>query len=49
MRRANGAIVETISSCLKQGESARDPPILAADYLKMRLDASKSKEAVGEG
>jgi hypothetical protein len=30
MRRNNSAIVETISSCLKPGESARYPPILAA-------------------
>jgi isopenicillin N synthase-like dioxygenase len=40
------AMVETIPSCLKQGESIRYPSILAADYLKMRLDASKPKEAV---
>jgi isopenicillin N synthase-like dioxygenase len=39
------AIVETIPSCLREGEVKRYPPILAADYLKMRLDASKPKEA----
>ena len=39
------AIVETIPSCLKQGERARYPAILAADYLKHRLDASKPAEA----
>jgi isopenicillin N synthase-like dioxygenase len=37
------AMVETIPSCVRQGESVRYPPILAADYLKMRLDASKPK------
>ena len=36
-----GAMVETISSCVRQGERVRYPPILAADYLKRRLDASK--------
>ena len=35
------AIVETIPSCVRQGERVRYPPILAADYLKQRLDASK--------
>ena len=35
------AIVETIPSCARQGERVRYPPILAADYLKQRLDASK--------
>jgi isopenicillin N synthase-like dioxygenase len=39
------AMVETIPSCVRQGESTRYPPILAADYLKMRLDASQAKEA----
>jgi isopenicillin N synthase-like dioxygenase len=39
------AMVETILSCLGQGESARYPPILAADYLKHRLDASKAATA----
>ena len=39
------AIVETIPSCLRQGERLRYPPILAADYLKQRLDASKPAEA----
>ncbi len=37
------AMVETIPSCVRQGESVRYPPILAADYMKMRLDASKPK------
>jgi len=35
------AIVETIPSCVRKGEGVRYPPILAADYLKHRLDASK--------
>ena len=35
------AIVETIPSCVREGELARYRPILAADYLTMRLDASK--------
>jgi isopenicillin N synthase-like dioxygenase len=39
------ATVETISSCVGQGEVVRYPPIRAADYLKMRLDASKPAEA----
>jgi isopenicillin N synthase-like dioxygenase len=39
------AIVETIPSCVRQGERVRYPPILAADYLKQRLDASKPAEA----
>ena len=39
------AIVETIPSCLKQGERARYPAVLAADYLNSRLDASKPTEA----
>ena len=39
------AMVETIPSCVGQGEITRYPPILAADYLKMRLDASKPEEA----
>jgi isopenicillin N synthase-like dioxygenase len=39
------AIVETIPSCLKQGERARYPAVLAADYLRHRLDASKPAEA----
>ena len=33
------ALVEAIPSC----GAPRYPPILAADYLKMRLDASKPK------
>jgi isopenicillin N synthase-like dioxygenase len=43
------AVVETIPSCVREGEFTRYPPILAADYLKMRLDASKLKEADREG
>ena len=39
------AMVETIPSCVGEGEFTRYPPILAAEYLKMRLDASKPKEA----
>ena len=35
------ATVETIPSCVGEGEVVRYPPILAADYLTMRLDASK--------
>jgi isopenicillin N synthase-like dioxygenase len=35
------ALVETIPSCVQAGDVARYPPILAADYLTMRLDASK--------
>jgi isopenicillin N synthase-like dioxygenase len=38
-------VVETISSCVREGELARYRPILAADYLTMRLDASKPAEA----
>ncbi len=40
------AMVETIPACVPQGELRRYPPILAADYLKQRLDASKP-EGVG--
>jgi isopenicillin N synthase-like dioxygenase len=39
------AIVETIPSCVQEGEVTRYPTILAADYLKMRLAASKPAEA----
>jgi len=39
------AVVETIPSCVRQGERVRYPPIRAADYLKQRLDASKPPEA----
>jgi isopenicillin N synthase-like dioxygenase len=35
------ARVAAIPSCVPEGESPRYPPISAADYLKMRLDASK--------
>jgi isopenicillin N synthase-like dioxygenase len=35
------ARVETIPSCVREGEAKRYPPIMAAAYLKMRLDASK--------
>jgi len=40
-----GAIVEAIPSCVPEGEKAKYPPISAADYLKMRLDASKPAAA----
>jgi isopenicillin N synthase-like dioxygenase len=43
------AMVETIRSCVREAEAARYPPILAADYLKMRLDASKPAEAERAG
>jgi isopenicillin N synthase-like dioxygenase len=43
------AMVETIPSCVREAEFTCYPPILAADYLKMRLDASKPKEADREG
>jgi isopenicillin N synthase-like dioxygenase len=39
------AMVETIPNCVGEGEVVRYPPILAADYLTMRLDASKPAEA----
>jgi isopenicillin N synthase-like dioxygenase len=39
------AMVEAIPSCVREGELARYPAILAAGYLKMRLDASKPTEA----
>jgi isopenicillin N synthase-like dioxygenase len=39
------AMVETIPSCVGQGEVRRYPPILAADYLTVRLNASKPAEA----
>jgi isopenicillin N synthase-like dioxygenase len=35
------AIVETIPNCVREGDLPRYRPILAADYLTMRLDASK--------
>ena len=35
------AEVAVIPSCVAPGERVRYPPILAADYLKFRLDASK--------
>ena len=35
------ALVAAIPSCAPTGESPRYPPILAGDYLKMRLEASK--------
>jgi isopenicillin N synthase-like dioxygenase len=38
------AMVETIPSCVGKEEVTRYPPILAADYLKMRLAASKTAE-----
>jgi isopenicillin N synthase-like dioxygenase len=39
------AIVETIPSCVRLGEGVRYPPILAADCLKQRLDASRPADA----
>jgi isopenicillin N synthase-like dioxygenase len=39
------AMVETIPSCVGRGEVARYAPILAADFLTMRLDASKPAKA----
>ncbi len=39
------AIVETIPSCVQQGEGVRYRPILAADYLQHRLDDSRPPEA----
>ena len=41
------AMVETIPACVPQGERPRYPPILAADYLKQRLDASKPAPSIG--
>lgn len=35
------ALVEVIPSCLGDGEPARYAPVLAGDYLRRRLDASK--------
>ena len=43
------ALVATIPSCVRRGEHVRYPPILAADYLKQRLDASKPAEAARPG
>ncbi len=43
------AMVETIPSCVREEEFTRYPPMLAGDYLKMRLDASKPKEAALSG
>jgi isopenicillin N synthase-like dioxygenase len=43
------ALVETIPSCVGKGEITRYAPMLAADYLKMRLDASKPAEAARAG
>jgi isopenicillin N synthase-like dioxygenase len=39
------AVVETIPSCVREGERVCYRPILAADYLRQRLDASKPAEA----
>ena len=36
------AEVATIPSCVTEKDRPRYAPILAADYLKMRLDASKT-------
>ena len=41
------AMVETIPACVPHGERSRYPPILAADYLKQRLDASKPAAPTG--
>jgi len=38
------AVVEAIASCVPAGEVAKYAPIAAADYLKLRLNASKPKE-----
>jgi isopenicillin N synthase-like dioxygenase len=38
------AVVETIPSCVREGQFTRYAPILAADYLKMRLDAIRPPE-----
>ena len=35
------ARVEAIPGCVPAGEKPRHPPVLAADYLRMRLDATK--------
>jgi isopenicillin N synthase-like dioxygenase len=43
------ALVETIPSCVREGDVAHYPPILAADYLAMRLDASKPTKAKRAG
>jgi isopenicillin N synthase-like dioxygenase len=37
------AVVAAIPSCVREGESPRYTPIVAADYLRSRLDASKPK------
>ena len=39
------ALVQAIPSCVAPGETPRYPPIVAADYLKMRLEASQPKAA----
>ena len=39
------AMVETIPSCVRRGDRPGYPPILAADYLNMRLEASRPAEA----
>ncbi|MGO9759346.1 MAG: isopenicillin N synthase family dioxygenase [Roseiarcus sp.] len=43
------ALVAAIPGCAPAGESPRYPPILGADYLKMRLDASKPAGIGGAG
>jgi isopenicillin N synthase-like dioxygenase len=39
------AMVETIPSCVGRGKVGRYPPVSAADYLTMRLEASKPAKA----
>ena len=39
------AEVAVIPSCVEPGESVRYEPVLAADYLKLRLEASKPAAA----
>ena len=39
------ALVQAVPSCVPPGEAPRYPPVLAADYLTMRLEASQPKAA----
>ena len=43
------ALVAAIASCVPAGENPRYEPISAADYLKMRLDASKPAGGAAAG
>ena len=43
------AEVAVIPSCVEPGEPVRYEPVLAADYLKLRLDASKPKGLAASG